>query len=152
MNYKVKFSDIEKNIFNTVERDNMRLSAMSVYGVMINSADENGICTLSYKQIMARTKRKYKMVSSMLKRRIDLLAELGLIKIIKEQVTVSKQRYSYEIVRKTDDFMEKNGKKNEKENRKGNEVSNFESIEDTSFIDHAPMQKTKSKENLYNTY
>ncbi|MGL5068805.1 MAG: hypothetical protein ACRC6T_13490, partial [Sarcina sp.] len=46
----------------------------------------------------------------------------------------------------------KNGKKNEKENRKGNEVSNFESIEDTSFIDHAPMQKTKSKENLYNTY
>ena len=151
MNYKIKFSDMEKNIFNTIERDNIRLSAMSVYGVMVSSMGDDGICTLTYKQIITRTKRKYKMVLSMLKRRIDILAKLGFIEIIKEQLTKVKQRYSYKIIRRANFFTQK---KNEKENENGNknDVHSFESFETTSFIEPVIVQKTKLKENLYNTY
>ena len=153
MNYKIKFSDMEKNIFNTIERDNIRLSAMSVYGVMVSSMGDDGICTLTYKQIITRTKRKYKMVLSMLKRRIDILAKLGFIEIIKEQLTKVKQRYSYKIIRRPNFFTQKkNVKENENKNGNKNDVHSFESFETTSFIEPVIVQKTKLKENLYNTY
>ena len=153
MNYKAEFSQSEKNIFNTVERDNMRLSAMSVYGVMINSFECGDVCTLSYKQIIFRTKRKYKMVLSMLKRRIELLEKLGLIKIIRNQLSVSKQKYSYKVIRKSDSFEPvENGKENHNENEKKNGADRLESVEDISFIDYESIQKPKQKEILYNTY
>ncbi|MGL4450599.1 MAG: hypothetical protein ACRCTZ_05350 [Sarcina sp.] len=151
MNYKVQFSQIEKNIFNTIERDSMRLSTMSVYSILINNADENGICNLSYKQIIARAKRKNKMVLSMLKRRIDLLSELGLIKVIVKKLSDVKQKYSYEIIRKIERFkVEKNENKNEKENEKKNESDAFERIEDTSFIKNNEVHNIKSKTKIYN--
>ena len=148
MNYKVKFSDIEKNIFNMIEMDKMRHSAMSVYAVMINSTGDSEVCTLSYKQIIFKTKRNFKMSSSMLKRRIEKLEELGLIKIIKEKISSAKQKYSYKIVRKAEThIIEKNEKQNEKENEK----NSIESIENTSFIDGESVQNSKSK-NIYNIY
>ena len=153
MNYKVKFSDREINMFNTIERDNIRLSAMSVFGVMVSSMGDDDICSLTYKQIIFRTKRKYKMVLSMLKRRIDKLLELGFIEIIKEQVTKTKQRYSYKIIRKSESFIDiRNGKENGKRNGKENETHTLESVETTNFVECTSIQNTKSKKNLYNTY
>ena len=116
ISYKETFTKEEKMILNTIENEGMRLSCMSVFGIMINAATNN-ICDLSYKKIMKKS-RKYKYSStSMLKRRIDKLKELGLIEVTKKNKTICLVKNCYKIIRKKYvDINEENEKRNEKEN------------------------------------
>ena len=147
-NYKAQFTTTEKNIFNMVESEKLRFSAMSVYGVLINSSEEN-ISELTYRQILDKTIRNYKMSTSMLKRRIEKLAELNLIEIVKEELSKVKVKYRYKIIRKLDAIIPV---KNEKENEKENEDKLPQLVENTTSNPPIPVQNSESKKDIYNIY
>ncbi|XZM35435.1 plasmid replication protein (plasmid) [Clostridium perfringens] len=93
-NYKVTFTEKEKNLLNTIESDKVRHGAMSIYAYLILQS-EYGYVHFTFRKFTKKYNRKHTKISpSTLKNRVDLLVLLGLVEVIK-----AKQFCTYKINR-----------------------------------------------------
>lgn len=87
--YKIRFSKKEKELLNTIERENVRLSTMSLYSYLIKLSmkdEENGgdgSLSFSYRPFLKKYNRSHKHIAlGSIKKRLSLLSDLGLLTII----------------------------------------------------------------------
>lgn len=82
-NYKVNFTEQENNLFNTIEKENIRNSVMSLYAYLSGRA-VNGSITFSYRPFLNKYNRYHQKLSlGTLKNRINTLVDLGLVTVVK---------------------------------------------------------------------
>ncbi|EOU1110504.1 plasmid replication protein [Clostridium perfringens] len=94
-NYKVNFTEQENNLFNTIEKENIRNSVMSLYAYLSGRA-VNGSITFSYRPFLNKYNRNHKKISlGTLKNRINTLVELGLLTVekVKQSCTYKLNRF-----------------------------------------------------------
>ncbi|WP_415333948.1 plasmid replication protein [Clostridium perfringens] len=124
-NYKVNFTEQENNLFNTIEKENIRNSVMSLYAYLSGRA-VNGSITFSYRPFLNKYNRYHQKLSlGTLKNRINTLVDLGLVTVVKV-----KQACTYKL------------------NRFLNSLKPIESTENTNI--EADNQKLKYINNINN--